>query len=220
MRDAPLTTSVGLAWDHPRLLGCILVTLLALPVLLITAHLEGSGSPTFHVTTAAAANEVRAGAITQITQIAERATTSTVAPTTTAAPVPTDTEPATTSAPTWTAPPTTEAPAWTPPSTTTPPITAPAWTPPPTTVPQPAANPANVESGVASYYDDPNGGCAHKSLPFGTVVHITASNGRTATCVVDDRGPFGAGRILDLDTSIFAQLAPLGQGLVTVTATW
>jgi rare lipoprotein A len=94
-------------------------------------------------------------------------------------------------------------------------VTAPPATPAPA-----AARPADSESGIASYYDDPNGGCAHKTLPFGTVVHITASNGRTASCVVDDRGPFGPGRILDLDTAIFARLAPLSAGLVTVTATW
>lgn len=83
-----------------------------------------------------------------------------------------------------------------------------------------ASSPARSESGIASYYDSPTGGCAHKTLDFGTVVHITTDDGRTATCVVDDRGPFGAGRILDLDTATFAQLAPLHTGLVQVTATW
>lgn len=146
-----------------------------------------------------------------------RRSTTTVAPTATTA-VPADTTPTPEAAPATTV----EAVTWHPPTTTTPQWTAPPSTAPPATAaPAPAAvRPSRSESGVASYYDDPNGGCAHKTLPFGTVVHITASNGRTATCVVDDRGPFGPGRILDLDTSIFAQLAPLSAGLVTVTATW
>lgn len=34
--------------------------------------------------------------------------------------------------------------------------------------------------------------CAHRWLPFGTLVRLTRKNGRSALCVVLDRGPFGA----------------------------
>jgi rare lipoprotein A (peptidoglycan hydrolase) len=40
-------------------------------------------------------------------------------------------------------------------------------------------------------------GVAHKSLPFGTRLHVRV-NGRTTTLRVIDRGPFVAGRHLDL----------------------
>jgi rare lipoprotein A len=57
-------------------------------------------------------------------------------------------------------------------------------------------------TGKASYY----GGrghmaCAHRSLPFGTHVRVTnLSNHRTAVLVVNDRGPFIQGRIIDVST--------------------
>jgi rare lipoprotein A (peptidoglycan hydrolase) len=52
------------------------------------------------------------------------------------------------------------------------------------------------------------------------VVTIHASNGNTATCVVTDRGPFGPGRIIDLDRGVFAQLTSPGAGVIAVTITW
>lgn len=40
---------------------------------------------------------------------------------------------------------------------------------------------------------------AHKSLPFGTRVHVTnKSNGRSVTVTITDRGPFVRGRVIDL----------------------
>ena len=40
---------------------------------------------------------------------------------------------------------------------------------------------------------------AHKSLPFGTVLEITnLNNGRSLLATVTDRGPFIAGRCVDL----------------------
>ena len=35
-----------------------------------------------------------------------------------------------------------------------------------------------------------------------------------------DRGPYGAGRIIDLDASVFEQLAPLDAGVIQVTIGW
>jgi rare lipoprotein A (peptidoglycan hydrolase) len=49
---------------------------------------------------------------------------------------------------------------------------------------------------------------------------IRASNGNTASCVVTDRGPFGPGRIIDLDRGTFAQLTSPGTGVIGVTITW
>jgi rare lipoprotein A (peptidoglycan hydrolase) len=145
------------------------------------------------------------------------APTTTEATTTSAAP--TTTEATTTSAaPTTTMPPTTVAPATTAAPTTAPP-------PPPTTAaPEPEVATAS-ESGQATWYRQPSryapGGCAHKTLPFGTQVTVTAHhNGATATCTVNDRGPFGAGRIIDLDDDVFVQLAPLSSGVIDVTITW
>jgi rare lipoprotein A (peptidoglycan hydrolase) len=53
------------------------------------------------------------------------------------------------------------------------------------------------------------------------VVHITdTANGKTASCVVADRGPFAAGRILDMDPSVFQQLAPLSAGVIPIVISW
>ena len=48
-----------------------------------------------------------------------------------------------------------------------------------------------------SPYDPERLSCAHKDLPLGTVVHVSA-NGRAVSCLVDDRGPYVGDRILDL----------------------
>lgn len=40
---------------------------------------------------------------------------------------------------------------------------------------------------------------AHRSLPFGTLVHVNdQENGRSAIVRITDRGPFTSGRIIDL----------------------
>jgi rare lipoprotein A len=126
--------------------------------------------------------------------------------------------PSTTEAPETTT--TTEAPATT---TTARPTTTTAPPPPPptTAAPAPAPAPANTESGKATWYQWRDGECAHKTLPRGTVVTVTnVANGRTATCTVTDRGPYGDGRIIDLDDGTFAQLAPLSSGVIDVTISW
>lgn len=58
--------------------------------------------------------------------------------------------------------------------------------------------------------------CAHKSLPFGTMVEITADNGNVTTCRVNDRGPYVEGRIFDLSKSVFEELAPISKGVLTI----
>jgi rare lipoprotein A len=46
-------------------------------------------------------------------------------------------------------------------------------------------------------YDPERLTCAHKTLPLGTVIRVSA-NGRTVSCLVNDRGPYVADRILDM----------------------
>ena len=48
-----------------------------------------------------------------------------------------------------------------------------------------------------SPYDPERLTCAHKSLPLGTVVRVSAG-GRAISCLVNDRGPYVEPRILDL----------------------
>jgi rare lipoprotein A (peptidoglycan hydrolase) len=124
---------------------------------------------------------------------------------------------------------TTEAPTTTVPPTTLPPTTAPPTTAKPVTTTTkaplpPAPKPVtatNSQTGGASYYSYKAGGCAHRTLPKGTVVTVkNLSSGKTATCVVNDRGPFVAGRIIDLDTSVFRQIANTSAGVVQVQISW
>lgn len=46
-------------------------------------------------------------------------------------------------------------------------------------------------------YDPERPTCAHKTLPLGTVVHVTA-NGYETNCLVNDRGPYIGDRVLDM----------------------
>lgn len=85
-----------------------------------------------------------------------------------------------------------------------------------------AAPPANVQEGGASFYSpsDP-AECAHRSLPLGTVLRVTnVATGASTTCRVGDRGPFVAGRILDLSRERFSALAPTTAGVVHVRIEW
>ncbi len=117
-------------------------------------------------------------------------------------------------APPTTAPPTTAAP------TTAPPTTAPPTTAPPTTA-APAKPAGGSQRGQATWYRWKAGNCAHNSLPKGTVVTVTnLANGKSTFCVVGDRGAFRSPTIIDLDASVFAQIAPLGAGRINVAISW
>jgi len=91
----------------------------------------------------------------------------------------------------------------------------------------PTAGPAsNAEEGKASWYEakyharDP-WICAHKTLPMGTVLTVTATgSGKSITCHVGDRGPYIEGRILDLSKYAFSQLASPSAGVISVKITW
>lgn len=89
--------------------------------------------------------------------------------------------------------------------------------------PRPAAPPAsgNSQSGQGTWYSYKPGGCANNNLPKGTVVHVTnTANGRSATCVVNDTGGFSYPRILDMDKSVFAQLADPSAGVIPIVISW
>ena len=47
--------------------------------------------------------------------------------------------------------------------------------------------------------------CAHRTLKFGTRVKITVGK-RSAICTVNDRGPFVAGRVLDVSPAVKRKL--------------
>lgn len=59
--------------------------------------------------------------------------------------------------------------------------------------------------------------CAHKTLPFGTVLRVTnLSNGRSVNVLVNDRGPFVAGREIDLSKAAAYQLDMIASGTANV----
>ena len=58
---------------------------------------------------------------------------------------------------------------------------------------------------------------AHKTLPFGTKVRVTnIESGSTVVVKINDRGPFVAGRIIDLSRSAFAEIADTDEGVIDV----
>ena len=58
---------------------------------------------------------------------------------------------------------------------------------------------------------------AHKTLPFGTRLRVTnPANSRSVTVTVTDRGPFIAGRSLDLSYGAFSRIANASQGVAKV----
>jgi len=85
------------------------------------------------------------------------------------------------------------------------------------------------DSGIASYYwqgqrvasggwFNPDGlTAAHRTLPFGTRVRVTnLGNGRSVNVTINDRGPFIAGRIIDLSRGAASVIGMTGQGLARV----
>lgn len=92
------------------------------------------------------------------------------------------------------------------------------------------AGPAAAQSGIASYYKHAgrtasgemvNHGAmtaAHRTLPFGTRVRVTdRATGRSVVVRINDRGPFGRGRVIDLSYAAAKALGITGRGLARVT---
>ena len=91
----------------------------------------------------------------------------------------------------------------------------------------------NIQRGKASYYSKrwtgrrtANGErlhhdsmtCAHRTYPFGTLLRVTnLRNGLQVVVRVNDRGPFGRGRIVDVSWGAAKKLNMLGAGVVPCT---
>jgi rare lipoprotein A len=88
-------------------------------------------------------------------------------------------------------------------------------------------------SGLAAYYSphyhgrtaagmryDPNRfTAAHRTLPFGTHVRVTdRRSGRSVEVIVNDRGPFNRGRVIDLSLAAAKRLGMIDRGLARVDA--
>ncbi|HVF32499.1 MAG TPA: septal ring lytic transglycosylase RlpA family protein [Acidimicrobiales bacterium] len=165
----------------------------------------------------------RASRSAELAAPATEASTTTEAPTTTAAPATTAKPTTTTAKATTTTARATEA---TPKPTTT--TAAPTTTAPPSTTTAPpsasatGAPPCCRQEGGASYHDYPDvRTCAHRSLPRGTALKVTnLADGRTTSCVVNDRGPYVEGRILDLSREAFAEIAAISDGVIRVSIEW
>ena len=84
--------------------------------------------------------------------------------------------------------------------------------------------------GKASYYWQPqrlaSGGwfnpnamtAAHKTLPFGTKVRVTnRHNGQSVVVTINDRGPYVAGRVIDLSSAAAGAISMKGAGVVPVS---
>ena len=94
-----------------------------------------------------------------------------------------------------------------------------------------AAQGAPYQLGRASYYSDRLAGhrtangepyepggltCAHRTLPFGSFVDVARPDGRHVVVRVNDRGPYAAGRIVDLSRRAAAELGMMSAGVVDV----
>jgi rare lipoprotein A len=107
-------------------------------------------------------------------------------------------------------------------------VAAPATTP----IPAPERLVLATQTGAASFYANSLAGrptasgapydptafmAAHREYPFGTVLRVTnPANGRSVEVVVLDRGPFVAGRIVDLSRVAAESLDMIRQGVVQV----
>ena len=89
------------------------------------------------------------------------------------------------------------------------------------------------ETGVASWYGKKFHGrktasgerynqnkmtAAHKTLPFGTRVRVkNRDNGKNVVVVINDRGPFAKGRIIDVSRAAAKKLDMIGAGTAKVS---
>jgi rare lipoprotein A len=59
--------------------------------------------------------------------------------------------------------------------------------------------------------------CAHRTAPFGTRLRVTdLETGRTVVVVVNDRGPFVRGRVVDVSLAAARKLGMVERGLARV----
>lgn len=95
-----------------------------------------------------------------------------------------------------------------------------------------ACSPKITQKGKASYYANSFNGrrtasgekfrnskltAAHKTLPFGTKVKVTnLRNGKSVRVRINDRGPFVAGRIIDLSRKAARKIGMKDEGVGNV----
>ncbi|HVK88178.1 MAG TPA: septal ring lytic transglycosylase RlpA family protein [Kofleriaceae bacterium] len=111
---------------------------------------------------------------------------------------------------------------------------------PPTTKPKPrptkvkrtAAAIGTVQEGLGTWYGGKHHGgptasgerfdknamtCAHRTLPMGTRVRVTNKrNGKSVVLRINDRGPYGKGRIIDVSEAAARRLDMIDAGVVPV----
>ena len=91
---------------------------------------------------------------------------------------------------------------------------------------------SGIQDGLASWYGgSAQGGptasgerfdknamtAAHRTLPLGTRVRVTnKKNGRTVEVRINDRGPYGRGRVIDLSEAAAKRLDMIDAGVVPV----
>lgn len=96
----------------------------------------------------------------------------------------------------------------------------------------PGTKPLLIETGIASWYGAPyhnrrgsNGEiydmhamtAAHRTLPLGSIVRVTnPANGSSAIVRITDRGPFIAGRVIDLSQAAAQQIGLIRKGTAEV----
>ena len=119
-----------------------------------------------------------------------------------------------------------------PPAASTRPAERSATPPPPKAAVAPRSSVPRKPDGLASYYAHRYHGrrtasgerfdmrkmtAAHRTLPFGTRVRVTSvANGRSVVVRVNDRGPFVAGRVIDLSLAAARQLDMVRAGVTPV----
>ncbi|MFO0554967.1 MAG: septal ring lytic transglycosylase RlpA family protein [Polyangiaceae bacterium] len=98
--------------------------------------------------------------------------------------------------------------------------------------PDSAHSRAHVERGRASYYSDKLAGhrtasgepynpeeltAAHRTLPFGSIVEVSRPSGERVRVRINDRGPFKAGRVIDVSKRAARELDMMRAGVVEVS---
>jgi expansin (peptidoglycan-binding protein) len=76
-------------------------------------------------------------------------------------------------------------------------------------------------SGLCAFYPAHGNGltAAHRTLPFGTHVRVTdPKTKRSVVVTINDRGPFGKHRVLDLSPSAARALNMISRGVIFVQA--
>ena len=100
----------------------------------------------------------------------------------------------------------------------------------------PPSQPTIVETGLASWYGQGFHGkrtasgevfnqeqftAAHRTLPWGSRVKvINLANGKSVEVRINDRGPFGKGRIIDVSRAAARILGIVESGIANVRVEW